>query len=177
MQQENVYLRTIIKRFGFYKELGEKAILQLDDQAIHRRLNQEDNSIAVLVRHMHGNMLSRFTDFLTSDGEKSWRKRDEEFIDDESTVPQLLQRWEEGWQCVIAAMEQLQDRDLNRKVMIRSEEHLVLDAILRQVAHYAYHVGQIVFMAKTIRGPEWQSLSIPKNQSAQFNAAMRRRSK
>lgn len=177
MPTDNLYINIIIKRFVTYKDLGEKAIIQLDDQAIHQRLSPEDNNVATIVKHMHGNMLSRFSDFLESDGEKPWRKRDEEFLDGNDTVTQLLGRWHEGWHVVISAVEALQDSDLTKEVTIRHEPHLVLDAILRQVAHYAYHVGQIVFIAKSLKGKDWQSLSIPKGQSEQFNANMRQQNK
>lgn len=175
MLGKDLFIELMIKRFAFYKDLGEKAILQLDDSEIHRKLQPGDNSVAVIVKHVCGNLLSRFTDFLHSDGEKSWRNRDEEFIEDNGNKTALLKQWNEGWDCVISALKTLTDHDLENKVTIRGEEHLVFDAILRSIGHYSYHVGQIAFLAKTIKGAAWQSLSIPLNDSARFNDAMQKK--
>lgn len=163
---------VLIKRFITYKELGEKAILQLDEDDIHKKIKDGDNSIVIIVGHLYGNMLSRFTDFLNSDGEKAWRNRDAEFEEKTVNKEQLLEMWNAGWNCLLDTMELLVDNDLHKTVTIRGEPHLVLDAVIRQVAHYAYHVGQIVYLAKTYRGEHWKSLSIPKGRSDQFNQGM-----
>lgn len=167
----------LIKRFMAYKELGEMAILQLDENDIHKKLQAEDNSIAIIVGHLQGNMLSRFTDFLKTDGEKRWRNRDAEFEEKAMSKKELLLLWNEGWNCVLSTMRSLNDNDLNKKVTIRGEEHLVMDAVVRQIAHYAYHVGQIVYLAKTVKGRSWQSLSIPKGGSDQYNKSMEEKHK
>lgn len=169
----NCIRNILIKRFITYKELGEKAILQLDEDDIHRKLQEGDNNISIIAGHLHGNMLSRFTDFLNSDGEKTWRNRDAEFEEKVINKGQLLQMWNEGWNCVLSTMESLNDNDLNKEVAIRGEKHLVMDAVVRQIAHYAYHVGQIVYLAKTFKGKNWQSLSIPKGRSNHFNTSMK----
>ncbi len=174
MYTDRLFVEVIEKRFEAYKVLGEKAIMQLEDKDLHRRQHQGENNIYMIVKHMHGNMLSRFTDFLKSDGEKSWRKRDEEFKDDvDKTMDQLLLLWHEGWECLFKALSSLRDEDLKERVTIRSEPHLVLDALLRQVAHYAYHVGQIVYLAKDFKGTDWSPLSIPPGASEAFNQKMR----
>lgn len=152
----------ISKRFVSYKELGEKAIRQLDDKQIHWKREEGDNSIYIIVKHLNGNMLSRFTDFLTSDGEKSWRKRDEEFEDDQADKKHLLVLWNDGWKCVTDALNNLKEDDLQKTITLRGETNLVMDALLRQLTHYAYHVGQIVYIAKTLKGKDWKTLSIPK---------------
>jgi hypothetical protein len=168
----NILKDAIVKRFAAYRELGEKALRQLDDRQIHWKRSGNDNSICTLVMHLHGNMLSRFTDFQTSDGEKSWRQREAEFNEQDADRERLLLLWNEGWDCVAKALKPLADAEMGRTVTIRGEPHSIADALLRQVAHYAYHVGQIVFIAKTIKGDGWESLSIPKNGSQQYNQAM-----
>ena len=156
-----------------YRYLGERAMAQLSDEEIFRSLDAEANSIAVIVKHLHGNMRSRWTDFLTSDGEKPDRHRDREFESDAATSRADVERWwEEGWDVVLAAADSLRPTDLDRVVRIRGEPHSVLQAISRQVTHYAYHVGQIVLLAKHFRGAEWQSLSIPRGRSEEYNAGV-----
>jgi hypothetical protein len=163
------YLDDSIALFRQYKKLGEKAIAQVADEHLFTTLDDEANSIAILVKHMTGNMRSRWIDFLTSDGEKPDRNRDCEFVDPMPTRESLLADWEAGWTCVFAALEPLTDADLVRTVLIRGEAHSVTQAINRQVAHYAYHIGQIVLLAKHFASEHWQSLSVPRNRSAEFN--------
>lgn len=166
----------MLSRLREYRRLGEAAIRQLDDAQIGWAPSPGDNSIEVIVRHLHGNMLSRFTDFLTSDGEKPWRNRDGEFAEGgTASREQVLRWWEEGWDCVEQALSPLGDADLGRKVSIRTEPYTVADAVIRQVAHYAYHVGQIVYLAKLQRGEAWVSLSIPRGASGAFNREMAQR--
>lgn len=164
------YLESVRKQFLYYKMLGEKAMIQLPDEGLFFEFNEESNSIAVIVNHLAGNMLSRFTDFLASDGEKDWRNRDLEFVNPFQNRAELLVKWEEGWRCLLDALSVLGAADLERVVYIRNEGHTVMEAINRQLAHYPYHIGQIVFIARMIKNKEWQSLSIPRNQSAQYNA-------
>lgn len=161
------YLDEARRAFREYKRLAEGAFAQLRQEDWLRTIDSEANSIATIVKHMAGNMRSRWTDFLTSDGEKPERNRDQEFVLDSSTTPEQVKGWwEAGWQCVFQAMDPLQEEDLARTVQIRGHNHTVLQAVNRQVTHYAYHVGQIVFLAKHFRGAEWKSLTIPKGQSA-----------
>jgi hypothetical protein len=155
--------------FGYYKKLAERAIEQMADQELFAVLDEEMNSIAIIVKHMAGNMRSRWTDFLTSDGEKPDRDRDSEFMEPPATREALMKLWEEGWGYVFAALEPLSDADMSRTVTIRGEAHSVMQAINRQIAHYAYHCGQIVLLAKHFQGPQWKSLSVPRNKSAEFN--------
>lgn len=162
-------LHTVKRIFEQYKLLAEKAIAQMDDEDLKWKANEDSNSVVNIMKHMWGNMLSRWTDFLTTDGEKTWRKRDEEFEDENMTTADQMQRWEEGWRCVFAAIGELTEADLVKTVYIRNEPHTVSDAIMRQIAHYAYHVGQIVYIAKERSRKEWNSLSIPRNKSAAFN--------
>ena len=163
------YLESTRKQFEYYKSLGEKAIAQLSEADIHWQSDEESNSIAIIVNHLHGNMLSRWTNFLTEDGEKDWRNREQEFADLISDKADLTQKWEAGWSCLFEALDSLQPADLGRIIYIRNQGHTILEAITRQLCHYPYHVGQIVFLARQIRGTAWQSLSIPRGQSAQFN--------
>lgn len=163
------YLPSIKKRFEIYKELGDKTFPQLTDEQLFWQYNPESNSIAVIVKHLWGNMLSRWTDFLTSDGEKEWRQRDAEFEKDLSNRQELLAKWEEGWNCLYNELNKITEADLTREILIRNEPHSVLDAINRQFAHGAYHVGQIVFIGRMLCGTNWKSLSIPKGKSNQFN--------
>jgi hypothetical protein len=165
-----VYLTSAKKQFLYYKSLGEKAIEQLEPAQLFQSANEDSNSIATIVKHLHGNMLSRWTDFLTTDGEKSWRKRDEEFENDISDKTRLMDIWNEGWNCLFAALDSLQPEQLSSIIYIRNEGHTVMDAINRQLAHYSYHVGQIVFAAKMLKNGEWQSLSIPRKKSGEYNA-------
>lgn len=167
------YLKEALRSLRGHKRLAEGAMEQVTDEEFFRQLDPEANSIAILVKHMAGNMRSRFTDFLTSDGEKPDRKRDQEFLLDAGTTrAEVMRWWEAGWTCVFAAIQPLQPEDLARTVTIRGDAHSVLMAIHRQVAHYAYHVGQIVLLAKHLRGAEWKSLSIPRGMSEEFSARM-----
>jgi hypothetical protein len=163
------YLEDSLSLFHYYKKLAEGAMAQINDDQLFTALDPESNSIAIVVKHMVGNMRSRFTDFLSTDGEKPSRNRDAEFIDPVQTRQALLNEWEAGWTCLFAALESLTEGDLKRTITIRSEPHSVLQAINRQVAHYAYHVGQIVMLAKHLGQERWQSLSVPRNRSAEFN--------
>jgi uncharacterized damage-inducible protein DinB len=167
------YVEDSVAVFRQYKSLAEKAMAQVGDEQLQAALDGEMNSIAQIVKHMAGNMRSRWTDFLTSDGEKPDRQRDTEFLDPPSTREALLALWEEGWNCVFRALEPLSDEDLKRTVSIRGEAHSVMQAINRQIAHYAYHCGQIVFLAKHLNHAGWQSLSVPRGQSEEFNRRMR----
>jgi hypothetical protein len=164
------YLGSIKKQFLYYKMLGEKAMEQLQDEQLFRQYNEESNSIAILVNHITGNMLSRFTDFLTTDGEKPWRNRDAEFTNPFNSKEELMNRWNEGWDCLLKVLEQLSDADLERMVYIRNDGHTVIEAINRQLAHYPYHIGQIVFIAKMLKNEDWQTLSIARNKSADYNS-------
>jgi len=156
------YLESAKKEFEYYKLLGEKTFSQLTDEQLFIEANSESNSIATIVKHLWGNMLSRWTDFLTSDGEKEWRKRDEEFENDISTRQELLQKWEEGWSCLFKALDSISDDDLSRIIYIRNQGHTILEAINRQLSHYPHHIGQIVFIGKMLSDKNWNSLSIPK---------------
>jgi uncharacterized damage-inducible protein DinB len=157
------------KMFQYYKSLADKSLDRLNDDEIHYRPDNVSNNIAVLVKHMSGNMCSRFTDFLTSDGEKEWRNRDAEFEDTYSSKAEMIKDWEKGWNCLFEALDSTTADGLTGLVYIRNEGHTVLEAITRQVAHYAYHTGQIVYLAKLIKGGSWQSLSIPVGGSQSYN--------
>ena len=164
------YLEDALKSFRDYKKLAEGAIAQVDEADLFRTIDEESNSIAVNMKHLAGNMLSRWTDFLTSDGEKPNRGRDLEFVMlPETTRADMVAYWEKGWQCVFEAIAPLTADDLMRIVKIRGQDHTVVQAINRQIAHYAYHVGQIVYLAKHFKSHEWKTLSVPKNKSAEFN--------
>jgi hypothetical protein len=163
------YLEDSLSLFHYYKKLAEGAMAQVNDDQLFAALDPESNSIAIIAKHMVGNMRSRFTDFLTTDGEKPSRNRDAEFIDPVPTRQALLDEWEAGWKCLFSALESLTEDNLKRTITIRSEPHSVLQAINRQVAHYAYHVGQIVMLGKHLGHEDWQSLSVPRNRSAEFN--------
>src|SRR6266853_1143334 len=172
------YLADALQTFRDYKKLAERAFEQISDQDFCRSLDEESNSIAVNMKHMAGNMLSRWTDFLTTDGEKPNRERDMEFeMLPGTTKDELLAYWEQGWQCVFAAIEPLSPDDLLRTVLIRGQEHTVVQAINRQIAHYSYHAGQIVYLAKHFKSSEWQTLSVPRNKSAEFNAYLEKKMK
>jgi len=165
------YFDDVLSSFRAYKKLAEKAIAQLNDEEFFVTLDEEGNSVAVIMKHMAGNMLSRWTDFLTSDGEKPNRNRDMEFvIEPQTTKDAVIDYWERGWRSVFDALEPLRPEDFEKKVKIRGEEHTIVQAINRQMTHYAYHIGQIVFLAKHFRSAEWKSLSIPRHRSADFNA-------
>ena len=164
------YLESVKKQFLYYKMLGEKAMAQLEPDQLFFMANEDTNSIATIVKHLAGNMLSRFTDFLTSDGEKDWRNRDREFEEVISGKTELMDLWQNGWDCFINAINALTPEQLASIVYIRNEGHTVVKAINRQLAHYPYHIGQIVFYAKMLKQSEWNSLSIPKNKSNSYNA-------
>jgi hypothetical protein len=165
------YLEDSIASLRAYKKMAEKAFDQLNDEEFFGTLDEEGNSVAIIMKHMAGNMFSRWTDFLTTDGEKPNRNRDMEFVmESNKTVKDVREYWERGWQCVFGALEPLGADDLMKRVMIRGEEHTVAQAINRQLMHYANHIGQIVFLAKHFHAHDWKSLSIPRNRSAEFNA-------
>jgi hypothetical protein len=166
----NNYLESIKKQMLYYKTLAEKAIDQLDAEQLFVSVNEDTNSIAVIIKHMAGNMLSRWTDFLTTDGEKEWRQRDEEFEQSFSTKEEIILAWNKGWDCFFKAIDDLKPEDLEKIIYIRNEGQTVVEAINRQLAHYPYHVGQIVFYAKMLKSTDWNSLSIPKNNSKNYNA-------
>ncbi len=166
------YLADSLAIFRAYKAMGERAMAQVSDDQLQVALDSESNSIAIIVKHMTGNMRSRWTDFLNSDGEKPDRNRDTEFEAPPATRAALMDLWESGWRLVFSALEPLTDADLGRAVYIRNEPHSVTQAINRQVAHYACHVGQIVFLAKHLASSNWMSLSIPRGKSAEFNLKM-----
>jgi hypothetical protein len=167
------YLENVISEFRIMQRLGERAIAQLEDTQLFVTLDPESNSVAILVKHLAGNMRSRWTDFLTSDGERPDRQRDTEFLLDANTTrADVLKWWEQGWRCLFDALEALQPDDLLRTVVIRLEDHTVVQAINRQLTHYATHVGQIVFLAKHLKSSAWQTLSVPRGQSEQFNQKM-----
>lgn len=172
MSTDSPILAAAIDEFQKIKKLADKSIAQLSDQQLHATLDAEANSIAVLMRHMAGNMRSRWVDFLTTDGEKPDRMRDREFEDPGQTRDELLAEWEHGWHCLFDALAPLTDADLQRTVVIRSEPHTVYKAISRQIAHYAGHAYQILLLAKHMAGPNWKTLSIPRGQSEAFNRRM-----
>jgi hypothetical protein len=163
------FVTSTRKLFQYYKGLGEKTFDQMDDTQINWRPNEESNSIALIVHHLSGNMLSRFTDFLTSDGEKSWRNREAEFEVGYATKTEMLDAWNKGWSAVFEAIDSLKADDLERIIYIRNEGQTVMEALQRQLAHYPHHVGQIVFIGKMLKGSAWQSLSIPKGGSNSYN--------
>ena len=162
MTTGEIFLQSALKEFRDYKKLGDKTFEQVRDEDFHFQPNEECNSIAINIQHMHGNMLSRWTNFLTEDGEKEWRKRDDEFEIHSFSKEELIGLWEEGWKLVFDTIESLTDDDLNKTVYIRSKPHTVIGAINRQISHYSYHVGQIVLLGKIIKGVEWHTLSIPR---------------
>lgn len=156
------YIELAIQTFKDYKSLGEKAIDQVPGDRLHWQSDEDSNSIYVIVKHLHGNMLSRWTNFMIEDGEKPWRMRDDEFVSNEASREEMLSKWEEGWKHVFDAMNKLSPEDLNKIVYIREKPQSVMRAINRQIAHYSYHIGQIVYLAKMLSDEEWNSLSIPK---------------
>lgn len=170
MNVSESYLESIKKQFLYYKTLGEKAIDQLEPEQLFTTVNEDTNSIAIIVKHLSGNMLSRWTDFLTTDGEKQWRNRDEEFENDYQSKQEVMNAWKKGWDCLFNALNNLQPNQLSDIIYIRNEGHTVIEAINRQLAHYPYHVGQIVFYAKQLKNSNWQSLSIPRKESNSYNA-------
>ena len=159
-----------IKRFQYYKELGDKTFEQLNEQEILWQYNEESNSIATIVKHLSGNTISRWTNFLTEDGEKDWRNRDSEF--ENSVKTETLELWEKGWKILFNALDQINEENLHQTIFIRGEKHSVADAVLRQLAHYPYDIGQIVYIAKMLKNESWNTLSIARNQSKDFNHLM-----
>ncbi|WP_273567559.1 DUF1572 family protein [Maribacter halichondriae] len=166
--QEN-FLESVRFELMKYKSYGEKTFAQLSEEDIHRKLSEADNSIAIIVKHMVGNMLSRFTNFLTEDGEKPWRHRDVEFEDPYENMDTMMAAWQMGWDCLFVAMDSINKNNFDTHIKIRNEDHTVIEALTRQLAHYASHIGQIMLMGKMIKGSEWKSLSIPKGASEAFN--------
>lgn len=175
---ENPFIETALKVFRQYQDLGTKTIERLNDEQLHWEPSPGANSIAVNIQHLAGNMRSRFTEFLTTDGEKPNRNRDAEFDEHaDLTKDALLMMWNNGWNILYSALEGLTDKDLQRNVLIRGERYTVLGAVQRQVAHYAYHVGQIIYLGKVLLGDQWESLSIPRGESDAFNRNMQERFK
>jgi hypothetical protein len=163
------YLSSTKKQFEYYKSLGDKTFSQLSEKEMFKQLNDESNSVAIILKHIVGNMLSRWTNFLTEDGEKSWRNRDDEFVNTYKTKEEILLDWEKGWECLFDAINNLEEKDLENIIYIRNLGHSVTEAINRQLCHYSYHIGQIVFLGKLLKQKNWESLSIPKNASKTYN--------
>lgn len=163
------YLESVIKQFEYYKMLGDKTFDQISEEQFFWQFNAASNSIAVIVKHLWGNMLSRWTDFLTADGEKEWRDRDAEFENDLNSKVEVLEKWNEGWKVFLDTLNALTEADLQKSIYIRNQEHTVLEAINRQLAHYPYHLGQIVYLGRMCASENWNSLSIPKGDSQTFN--------
>ena len=163
------YLISTQKLFTYYRSLGDNTFAQLSDEGLFHSLSPGSNSIGIIVNHLNGNMLSRWTDFLHSDGEKKWRKRDQEFESEIDSRNDLLAKWNEGWECLFKALASISEENFEHKVFIRNQEHSIQEALNRQLCHYAYHVGQIVFIGTIIKGPDWKSLSISKGRSQAFN--------
>lgn len=171
----SAFLQSAIKRVKYYKQLSERTFEQLEEKDFYFRPNSVSNSLAVIIQHMSGNMLSRWSNFLSEDGEKSWRKRDMEFEDRHYSRQELMEHWEKGWNCFTDTLESLNEQDLLKTVYIRNEPLLVIDAINRQLAHYPHHAGQIIYIGKIIRGEQWENLSIEKNRSEAYNTMMTRK--
>jgi len=163
------YLESVIKQFEYYKMLGDKTFTQIPDEKLFWQYNEDSNSIATIVKHLWGNMMSRWTDFLNTDGEKEWRNRDAEFENDIATKQEMVEKWNEGWRVFLETLKSLKEEDLEKIIYIRNQGHTVLEAINRQLAHYPYHIGQIVFIGKMC-AEKWNSLSIPKGNSTQYNS-------
>lgn len=163
------FVSASIQAFRANRELAQRAIDQVSDEKLHLAIDENTNSIVVIMKHVSGNLRSRWTDFLSSDGEKDWRNRDSEFVDDFQSRAQLMEVWNRGWDCLFDSMEQLDDVDLDREVTIRGIPHTVPDAIARSLGHTCYHVGQIVLLARHHAGDQWETLTIPKGESEQFN--------
>ncbi len=166
---QNSYLTSIKQQFNYYKSLGDKTFEQLDNNEIHWSFNDDSNSIAIITKHIVGNMLSRWTNFLTEDGEKKWRQRDTEFDNPPNNKEDLIKLWEKGWKCLFDAINPIEEKDLERIVYIRNMGHTVTEAINRQLCHYSYHIGQLVFVGKMIKDDGWKTLSVAKNKSALYN--------
>ncbi len=163
------YLNSVKKQFEYYKVLGERTFEQLDEKGLFYQFNEESNSIAIIVNHLWGNMESRWTDFLTSDGEKEWRNRDLEFESVIKSKDELFSKWNEGWECLFKALDSINKKNFGTVIFIRNQSHSIVDAINRQLAHYSYHIGQIVYIGRMVKGEKWKSLSIPKGKSSDFN--------
>ncbi len=173
----NIVIKNLENQFRYYKSLGEKAIDQVSDNQLFHISNKGSNSIAIIVNHLSGNMLSRWTDFLTTDGEKKWRDRDSEFEISFNSRKDVLDIWDKGWDCLFATITELKDEDLNKIIYVRNQGHTVLEALNRQLAHYSYHVGQIVYISKVSVGEKWESLSIAPGKSKTYNHAKFKKSK
>jgi hypothetical protein len=163
------FLNSVTKQFEYYKSLGEKTFSQLSDDELFWQYNESSNSAAIMVNHLWGNMMSRWTDFLNSDGEKEWRERDLEFEPVIESRDEMMKKWEEGWSCLFDALALVNEQNFDRKILIRNQEHTIVDAVHRQLAHYAYHIGQIVYVGRMLKDDAWVSLSIPKGKSSEFN--------
>ena len=166
---QNNYIESVKKQFKYYKLLGDKTFEQLGEGDLFESFDKEVNSIAIIVNHMQGNMLSRWTDFLVADGEKEWRNRDLEFEPVITTRQELISKWNQGWNCLFKALDAINDSNFNRTIYIRNQQHTIVEAVNRQMMHYAYHIGQIVYIGTLIRGDSWISLSVPKGRSEEFN--------
>ncbi len=166
----NDHIVSAKNQFQYYKMLGEKTFQQLTDEQLFWQYNQETNSIATIVKHLAGNMLSRWTDFLTTDGEKEWRNRDSEFENDQSSRTTLIELWEKAWDCLFKALDSINEENMSTEIFIRNQGHTITEAINRQLAHYPYHIGQIVFIGKMMLNEKWASLSIPRGNSKQYNS-------
>ncbi len=169
----NSFLSNSISTFKQYQIIGEKALTQIEDVSFFSKHNETSNSVSNIIMHLHGNMLSRWTDFLSSDGEKEWRNRDQEFEDQNLDKNQVMQKWLEGWECLYSAMESLAEDDLQKTIFIRHQPQTVLEAIQRQIAHYAYHIGQLVYISKMYSKNDWNSMSIPKGKSNEYNQSLK----
>jgi len=163
------YIDSIQKQFNYYKSLGDKTFDQINDAEMHWQQNIDSNNIAIIVKHIVGNMLSRWTNFYNEDGEKEWRYRDTEFEDTYTSKTEMITAWNKGWDCLFLIINNLKAEDLQRIIYIRNEGHSVLEAINRQLCHYSYHIGQLVYIGKLIKSEDWKSLSIPKNKSSSYN--------
>ena len=170
MMKNDTYIESVKKQMFYYKTICEKAMEQLEENQLFYSTNEDTNSIATIIQHLSGNMISRWTDFLSTDGEKEWRNRDSEFETNITTREDLIETWNNGWNCFFTTINSLQSNDLEKTIYIRKEGQTVIDAINRQLAHYPYHIGQIVFIAKMIKQNPWTSLSIAKNKSNLYNA-------
>ena len=166
---QNNYIESVKKQFKYYKLLGDKTFEQLGERDLFESFDKEVNSIAIIVNHMQGNMLSRWTDFLVADGEKEWRNRDLEIEPVITTRQELISKWNQGWNCLFKALDAINDSNFNRTIYIRNQQHTIVEAVNRQMMHYAYHIGQIVYIGTLIRGEGWISLSVPKGKSEEFN--------
>ncbi len=163
------YIKSVQKQFNSYKKLGDKTIERLSEKELHWIYNDESSSAATIINHIVGNMFSRWTNFYTEDGEKEWRQRDSEFLKTLKTKEELLAHWNNGWECLFNIIDNLTEVDLSKIIKIRNEEHTVIDAINRQLAHYPYHIGQLIYIAKMLKDKNWESLSIPKKSNDNEN--------